>query len=103
MPTGKQNTFANRTIPDMIYVTIRKDQPINLSGAFEKAIASRDGGYVSASEKALKSYCEKLYGDYDMSPDKEFTTGTDLWGNEVKFSLPEMLNAIENAVADGLS
>mgnify|MGYP002508112334 CR=1 FL=1 len=32
MPTGKQNTFANRTLPDMVYVTLREDQPINLAG-----------------------------------------------------------------------
>ena len=25
MPTGKQNTFANRTLPDAVYVTIRED------------------------------------------------------------------------------
>ncbi len=24
MPTGKQNSYANRTYPDMVYVTIRK-------------------------------------------------------------------------------
>lgn len=30
MPTGKQNTFANRTLPDAVYVTIREDQPVNL-------------------------------------------------------------------------
>lgn len=35
MPTGKQNTFANRTLPNAILVTVRKDQPINLAGAFE--------------------------------------------------------------------
>ena len=36
MPTGKQNTFANRTRPDAVYVTVRRDQPVNMAGAFEK-------------------------------------------------------------------
>ena len=35
MPSGKQNTFANRTLPDMVYVTFRNEQPVNLVGAFE--------------------------------------------------------------------
>ena len=26
MPTGKQNSFANRTLPDAVYVTVRRDQ-----------------------------------------------------------------------------
>ena len=25
MPTGKQNSFANRTLPDAVYVTLRQD------------------------------------------------------------------------------
>ena len=29
MPTGKQNSFANRTAPETAYVAIRKDQPVN--------------------------------------------------------------------------
>ncbi|MDV8071119.1 type I-E CRISPR-associated protein Cas7/Cse4/CasC [Rhodococcus sp. IEGM 1366] len=49
MPTGKQNTFANRTLPDAIVVTIRDDQPINLAGAFEDAITRDDTAGVMAN------------------------------------------------------
>lgn len=38
MPTGKQNSFANRTLPAVCLVTIRTDQPINLVDAFEKPV-----------------------------------------------------------------
>ena len=38
MPTGKQNTFANRTLPELVLVTIRDTQPINLVGAFEDPV-----------------------------------------------------------------
>lgn len=38
MPTGKQNTFANRTLPHAVVATLRTDQPINLVGAFEDPI-----------------------------------------------------------------
>ncbi|MCW4353527.1 type I-E CRISPR-associated protein Cas7/Cse4/CasC [Hoyosella sp. YIM 151337] len=38
MPTGKQNSFANRTVPDAILVSVRADQPVNLVGAFENPV-----------------------------------------------------------------
>ena len=33
MPTGKQNSFANRTLPDAVYVTLRQGQPGDLRRA----------------------------------------------------------------------
>ncbi|WP_214364581.1 type I-E CRISPR-associated protein Cas7/Cse4/CasC [Pseudonocardia sp. H11422] len=38
MPTGKQNTFANRTLPDAVLVVLRETQSVNLVGAFEEAV-----------------------------------------------------------------
>lgn len=38
LPTGKQNTFANRTLPHAVVAVLRTDQPINLVGAFENGI-----------------------------------------------------------------
>ena len=61
MPTGKQNAFANRTLPDDIYVTIRRDQSVSLAPAFEKPVtATRDSGYMTGSEKALAEYANRL-------------------------------------------
>lgn len=40
MPTGKQNTFANRTLPDAVVVTVRDTQPVNLVGAFENPVVA---------------------------------------------------------------
>ncbi len=102
MPTGKQNTFANRTMPDMVYVTVRRDQPVNLSGAFERAVVSRENGYVDASKHALKEYSERLYKDYDIGPEQEFVVGSDLWEETSRYSLSEMLNAVESVVKNGL-
>lgn len=39
MPTGKQNTFANRTLPDAVLVALRTDFPVNLVGAFEEPVS----------------------------------------------------------------
>lgn len=47
MPTGKENTFANKTVPQYVLVTIRKDTPVNLVSAFEDPVKSH-GGYVKA-------------------------------------------------------
>jgi len=42
MPTGKQNTFANRTLPSAVVVQVRDCQPVSLVNAFEKPIAAED-------------------------------------------------------------
>jgi CRISPR system Cascade subunit CasC len=52
MPTGKQNTFANRTPADCVVVALRSDQPVNLVGAFEEAILA-EASHVRASAEAL--------------------------------------------------
>ncbi|MBU5421858.1 type I-E CRISPR-associated protein Cas7/Cse4/CasC [Cellulomonas hominis] len=43
MPTGKQNTFANRTLPDVVVVTARDSQSVNLVGAFEDPVTAENG------------------------------------------------------------
>jgi len=53
MPTGKINTFANRTLPSTLYIAIREDQPLNLVGAFERPIEANQRGYIEPSAKAL--------------------------------------------------
>lgn len=60
MPTGKQNTFANRTRPDAVYITVRTDQPVNLCGAFEKPVRGQDG-YVDVSIERLAAYAGETY------------------------------------------
>lgn len=62
MPKGMINRFANYTLPDDIYVTIRGDQPVNLVPAFEKPVSAGHGnGYLEGSEKALAAYTSKVY------------------------------------------
>ncbi|GAB95249.1 CRISPR system Cascade subunit CasC [Kineosphaera limosa] len=64
MPTGKQNTFGNRTPVDAVVVQVRRGQPINLVGAFEDAIVA-DSGYVEPSARALAEYAEQVWAAYD--------------------------------------
>ena len=61
MPTGKQNTFANRTVPDVVAVMVRSDQPVNLVGAFESAVVTRGtDGRVTESVRRLVEQAEAV-------------------------------------------
>ena len=94
MPTGKQNTFANRTLPDMVYVTIRDDQPVNLSGAFEKAVRMGNEGYVSASVERLAQYAETVYTEFAAPPAAAFVIGADI-KDARRVKEPELLEELE--------
>lgn len=65
MPSGKQNTFANRTLPDAVLVTVREDQPVNLVGAFEQAVASTDGRVADAARR-LAHHATQIADIYDI-------------------------------------
>ena len=93
MPTGKQNTFANRTAPNALLVTLRLDQPVNMVGAFEKAVRS-ENGYVEKSVEALKDYKAKVESTFVSAPAAEWSTGMD--DNSMK--MDELLDAVVNAV-----
>lgn len=75
MPDGKQNTFANRTLPDMVYITLRRDMPINLCGAFEKPVPASKNGYASASEEALIHYANQQYSTFADKPEAALGMG----------------------------
>jgi CRISPR system Cascade subunit CasC len=69
MPTGKQNTFANRTLPDAVLVLVRQTQPINLVGAFEEAVGEGEkGGRITASIWRLASHARELHEAFDETP-----------------------------------
>lgn len=103
MPTGKQNTFANRTLPDAVYVTIREDQPVNLCGAFERAVRKSVEGYAEPSKNALQAYAQQLYQSFAETPAKSFTVGTGLEALAPAQPLNTMLDALEEAVKENLT
>ena len=103
MPTGKQNTFANRTLPDAVYVTIREDQPVNLCGAFERAVRQSTEGYAEPSKSALQAYAQQLYQSFAEAPAESFTVGTGLEALAPAQPLNTMLDALEEAVKENLT
>ncbi|MEU0738732.1 type I-E CRISPR-associated protein Cas7/Cse4/CasC [Streptomyces sp. NPDC006134] len=52
MPTGHQNSFAHRTLPHLVLVTLRTDQPVNLVSAFEEPVTG-ERGLAAESAAAL--------------------------------------------------
>ncbi len=105
MPTGKQNTFANRTIPDMIYVTIRHDQPVNLAGAFENPVKAAANGYVEPSKEALAEYAQQIYSIFVGEPEKAYLCGQGdcLESLGRKATLSEMLELLEQDAEEYVS
>ena len=65
MPTGKQNTFANRTLPDAVLVKIRETQPINFVGAFEEPVSGGQTiGRLQEAASRLAEYAEDVEAAY---------------------------------------
>ncbi|MDO5671276.1 MAG: type I-E CRISPR-associated protein Cas7/Cse4/CasC [Actinomycetaceae bacterium] len=67
MPSGFANSFAPRTRPALVLVTVRQDQPVNLVSAFEKPVPKNlQKGYEAASvEELANTYTEECerWGD----------------------------------------
>lgn len=59
MPTGKQNSFANKTLPSYIMLEFRNDTPVNLASAFEQPIRSKSG-YLEKAIEALQLENDKV-------------------------------------------
>jgi CRISPR system Cascade subunit CasC len=102
MPTGKQNSFANRTLPSLVYVTIRQDQPINLVDAFEKPVVSQTG-YTKPSEERLVRRAQQVYQQFDLEPVLAFGIGEGIAELAEPTSLRQLLNGLEASIAQQLS
>ena len=102
MPTGKQNTFANRTVPEAVVVAVREDQPVSLAGAFEEAVPAMGAhGYVDRSVKALARHAATIEDSYGLTPLRSFVvalTDSDAvasLGERVSFKdLPEQVRSV---------
>ncbi|SDC64297.1 type I-E CRISPR-associated protein Cas7/Cse4/CasC [Actinokineospora iranica] len=69
MPTGKQNTFANRTLPDAVLIFARESQSINFVGAFEDTVPDGvAGGRIVESVRRLADHGRELHLAFDERP-----------------------------------
>jgi CRISPR system Cascade subunit CasC len=73
MPTGKQNTFANRTLPEGVVVIVRDGQPVNLVGAFEDPVVTEDGKTrVAIASERMVDYAADIDRAYSQHPVTSF-------------------------------
>ncbi|MFT4088108.1 MAG: type I-E CRISPR-associated protein Cas7/Cse4/CasC [Gordonia sp. (in: high G+C Gram-positive bacteria)] len=105
MPTGKQNTFANRTLPAFVLATVRTDQPINLAAAFEDAVEPTKG-LTNTSVKALLKQAAQVYSAFDAGPAAAYAVSTgqidDLDEGTQRVSLSSLVSALGGEVRDRL-
>ncbi|MFC6356064.1 type I-E CRISPR-associated protein Cas7/Cse4/CasC [Luethyella okanaganae] len=73
MPTGKQNTFANRTLPDAVVVSVRDTQPVNLVGAFEEPVET---DRIRSAAQRLVEHVKDIDGNYGTKPVKSWVVST---------------------------
>lgn len=108
MPTGKQNTFANRTLPELIYVTIRPDRAISLVNAFEEPVsAGHDSGRRKESAERLATEAVEIQNEYGFVPTAAFVAGLgdfkeQLIGIAEQKTLPELYEAVAKVIDEEL-
>lgn len=80
MPTGKQNTFANRTLPAAVFIVARTDQPVNLVSAFERPVGPDrgSGGYNDSSIRRMVEYELNVESEFVAKPASTWQIGTGL-------------------------
>ena len=107
LPTGHQNTFAAMTLPDLVVVSLRNDQPVSLVGAFEEPM-SADGGHVRQSADRLVSYLDEVDSAYGVP--RVAAWATSLAGATEAaqrlggpLPLPGLLDALELAVGQRMA
>lgn len=109
MPTGKVNTFANHTLPEVVVVTLRDDQPVSFVGAFEKPIVpGREGGHMDEAARRLASWAQATAQDYGVLPVAGWVVGIGDLGGLVeglgqRVSFAELPAAVAEAAAARLA
>ncbi|MFJ9380547.1 type I-E CRISPR-associated protein Cas7/Cse4/CasC [Streptomyces sp. NPDC101455] len=107
MPTGHQNSFAHRTLPHLVLLTLRTDQPVNLVSAFEQPVTGHSGlGPESAGRLAAElasvgqtwgTVPEHTLATYALEADKL----TDVFGPSLTF--PDLLDRVGDLVGAWLT
>lgn len=76
MPTGKINTFANQTLPELVYIAIRDTRPVSLVNAFETPVtATADHGRREAAAEAMAEQEREIEEQYGFKPKAAFVIG----------------------------
>ncbi|MYV46294.1 type I-E CRISPR-associated protein Cas7/Cse4/CasC [Streptomyces sp. SID2888] len=107
MPTGHQNSFAHRTLPHLVLLTVRTDQPVNLVSAYEEPVTGVTG---LASESIMRLADElkavgETWGDKPLRTLATYTAESDkvteVFGSSLPF--PTLLDSVEALVGEWLA
>lgn len=109
IPTGHQNSFAHRTLPSLVAVVVRDDQPVNLVSAFEEPVRSLGGIVGESAERLAREYSGLLerWGDRPVTVAASYSpqaagssegTVAKAFGESIPF--PELLSKVRTAAAD---
>lgn len=104
-PTGKQNSFAAHSVPEVILVEVsEKKQPISYANAFLEAVRGDD--LMRESAEALSGYCGSIAAAFAPADTQRFLLAVgNAAGVQFPFdadrvaSLPELAKAVEKAVS----
>lgn len=70
-PTGKQNSFANQTLPELVIVQVRSDRPVSYVNAFEDPVTDSIGRRKIAT-KLLVDEISNVSSAYGFNADHTF-------------------------------
>ncbi|MFI1829680.1 type I-E CRISPR-associated protein Cas7/Cse4/CasC [Streptomyces sp. NPDC020412] len=88
VPAGYKNSFAHRTLPSLVAVVVRGDQPVNLVSAFEEPVAGSSGIATRSAQRLAREHAVSVstWGDVPSwagachSFDAESAAGAELTG-----------------------
>lgn len=76
MPTGKINTFANQTLPELVYITVRDSRPVSLVNAFESPVeATESASRREVGAQKLAEEAHNIETVYGFTPRAAFVLG----------------------------
>lgn len=76
LPTGKQNSYAHNTVPELVYIAIRDTRSLSLVNAFENPVRTADGSSRrEAAAQRLATEAEQLQNSYGFVPTASFVLG----------------------------
>lgn len=102
MPTGSVNTYANNTLPALVYVTVRHDTAVYLGDAFENPIKNSGNGFVAPSVERLSEHAKTVYENYCAAPYKAFAVGYENYMSELaeRVNMEQLLDKVRETIAD---
>lgn len=97
LPHGKEHAFAHSSLPEVVYLTVRRDKCLTLSNAFERGIRKSSEGYMQASEKQMLEYAGQLYKQYNCDPEHAWCSSLN-----TGLTVEAMMKELETALFEDL-